>query len=361
MDFLKDAIDSNWIAPVGPHVEAFERELGVLLRLPNVVCVSSGTAAIHLGLLSLGVQKGDEVICSSLTFCASANPIVYCGATPVFVDSEEDSWNVDPHLLEEAIEDRIKKKSKRPKAIVVVHLYGMPANMNAILSIAKKYEISVLEDSAEALGSLYEGKPLGTLGDVGILSFNGNKIITTSGGGALLSPNRNILSRARFLRQEAKESVPYYQHREIGYNYRFSNVLASLGRAQIKVLTERVEKRRAIFEQYYAELTNCEAVSFQPELEGSYSNRWLTVMLFKGHEKAETIRLLLERMNIESRRVWKPMHLQPIFKECAAYLNGVSENLFNYGLCVPSGTSLTSADVSMIANIIKDQLNASSN
>lgn len=356
MCFVKDALESNWIAPVGPHVDAFEHELGNLLGLPNVVCANSGTAAIHLGLLSLNVQQGDEVICSSLTFCASANPIIYCGATPVFVDAERNSWNMDPALLEEAISDRIKKKSRKPKAIVVVHLYGMPARINEILTIARNYEIPVLEDSAEALGSSFQGKPLGTWGDVGVLSFNGNKIITASGGGAFLSSNHKLLERARFLRQEAKEPVPYYQHHEIGYNYRFSNVLAALGRAQLTVLPQRIAQRRAIFEYYYNQLNPFSEVSFQPEINPAYSNRWLTAIVFERDGKAEEIRQALDNAGIESRRIWKPMHLQPVFKAYPVYSNGVSEQLFNHGLCVPSGTSLTKEELTLIVTIIKEHL-----
>jgi dTDP-4-amino-4,6-dideoxygalactose transaminase len=355
LSYIQDALASNWIAPVGPHIAALERELAVILSARHVLMVNSGTSAIHLALLGLGVRRGDEVLCSTLTFCASANPIVYCGARPVFVDSENFSWNLDPILLEDAITDRIKKTGKTPKVILVVHLYGMPANMKEIVRISQQYEIPVVEDAAEALGSTYQGKPLGTFGVAGILSFNGNKIITTSGGGALISHDDTLIERARYLAQDAKEPLPYYQHKEIGYNYRFSNVLAALGRSQLKVLEERVSKRREIFAFYNHHLHDT-PVLFQQEGSVSLSNRWLTAIIVNNPQiSREKLRLTLEAEQIESRPVWKPMHLQPVFAECPAYTNGVSENLFNHGLCLPSGTAMTSEDLEEIVTILKQQ------
>lgn len=356
MESIRDALQSNWIAPVGPHVEAFELGLASVLKTGHVIAVNSGTSAIHLGLLALGVAAGDEVLCSSLTFCASANPVIYCGAKPVFVDSEKDTWNIDPMLLEEALNDRIKKTGKAPKAIIVVHLYGMPARMDEIMKISRKYDVPVLEDAAEALGSAFHNKPMGTIGKIGVVSFNGNKIITTSSGGALFSDDATLVDRARYFRQEAREPKPYYEHREVGYNYRFSNILAALGRSQLKALGERVKTKREIFSFYHEALRNYSGISFQSESGNSYSNRWLTSMIVdQSKTSAESIRLALERENIESRLLWKPMHLQPVFAACAAYVNGVSENLFHHGLCLPSGTNLSHDDLNRITKVIQQQ------
>jgi dTDP-4-amino-4,6-dideoxygalactose transaminase len=360
LSYIQDALASNWIAPVGPHIEAFEQEIAATLLAPDAVVVNSGTAAIHLGLLTLGVGAGDEVICPTLTFCATANPIIYCGATPVFVDSESETWNMDPQLLEEAINDRIKVRGRKPKAIIVVHLYGMPAKMNEILSLSRKFDIPVLEDAAEALGSLYYGQPVGSLGDAGILSFNGNKIITTSGGGAFISKNGTLIQRARFLRAEAKEPLPYYEHKEIGYNYRLSNISAAIGRAQLKSLANRVERRREIFDYYKTALEETDGVSFQNNPEGFYSNRWLTVIKINNKNVIDNPRRLsseLEKNNIESRLAWKPMHLQPVFTGTPAYVNGVSEDLFDHSLCLPSGTAMGEEDMQLIVKILKQQLN----
>jgi dTDP-4-amino-4,6-dideoxygalactose transaminase len=355
LSYLQDALASNWIAPVGPHITALEKELAGILSTRQVLMVNSGTSAIHLALLGLGVTPGDEVLCSTLTFCASANPIVYCGALPVFVDSENFSWNLDPVLLEEAINDRIKKTGKTPKVILVVHLYGMPANMKEITRISQQYEIPIVEDAAEALGSTYQGKALGTFGVAGILSFNGNKIITTSGGGALISHDNTFIERARYLAQDAKEPLPYYQHKEIGYNYRFSNILAALGRSQLKALNERVARRREIFEFYDHHLHDI-PVLFQQEGSESLSNRWLTAIIINNSQVTrETLRLALEAEQIESRPVWKPMHLQPVFADCPTYTNGVSENLFSHGLCLPSGTAMTAENLERIVTILKQQ------
>jgi dTDP-4-amino-4,6-dideoxygalactose transaminase len=358
MKYIEEAITSNWVAPVGPHLDAFEKELATVLRVDDTVLLNSGTSAIHLGLLSLGVKSGDEVICPTLTFCAAVNPVIYCGATPVFVDAEEETWNMDPALLEEAITSRIHKTKKKPRAIIVVHLYGMPAKMTQIMRIANQYEIPVLEDAAEALGSLYKGMPAGTIGDVGIISFNGNKIITTSGGGALLSNNKELLRRVRYLREQAKEPLPYYEHKEIGYNYRLSNVSAAIGRAQLKDLAKRVEKRREIFNWYASKLGKKSGVSFQKEPDGHYSNRWLTVLLIEDNKKVtnESIRALMENANIECRLAWKPMHLQPVFKDCIVFGGKISASIFSRGLCLPSGTLLSIEDLERIAKLLDENL-----
>ena len=353
MFYIQDAISSNWVAPVGPHVDAFEKEIAAALSVNDAVTVNSGTSAIHLALLVSGVKPGDEVICPSLTFCATANPIVYCGATPVFIDSEAETWNIDPVLTEEAIVDRMGKTGKKPAAIIVVHLYGMPANMDDILSVAKKYEIPVIEDAAEALGSSYNGKPMGTLGAAGIISFNGNKIITSSGGGALVCKNAQWNERARFLRQEAKQPLPYYEHHELGYNYRMSNISAAIGRAQLKSLLTRVKKKRSIFDYYAGALKHIE---FQAEPSGHLSNRWLTVIRFTGDQtdRKENVRVALEKKNIESRLAWKPMHLQPLFRGVPVYGGKISEQLFQEGLCLPSGSALTESELATIVGIIRN-------
>jgi dTDP-4-amino-4,6-dideoxygalactose transaminase len=353
--FLKDALESNWIAPMGPQLDAFERELGVVLNTPHLLAANSGTSAIHLALLALGVKAGDEVLCSTLTFCATINPVIYCGASPVFIDSEKQSWNIDPLLLENALKER-QATGRKVKAIIVVHLFGMPAQMEKIMELSKRYNVPVVEDSAEALGSNYQGRPLGTMGKAGVLSFNGNKIITTSGGGALFSEDAQLIARARYYASEAREPVPFYEHTAVGFNYRFSNILASLGRAQLTVLNERVKKRRETFEFYASNLNRLSSVSLQPEAPGSFSNRWLTAVLFPNEKIKEQIRLALSHEQIESRHVWKPMHLQPVFSAYPAYLNGASEDLFRRGLCLPSGTQLEINDLERIIAIIKKHL-----
>lgn len=342
--FIQEAFDTNWIAPIGPNVDNFERELADYVGIEHCAALSSGTAAIHLALIILGVQKGDEVICSTFTFSGSCNPIAYVGATPVFIDSEMDTWNMDPILLEEAIQDRVKKTGKKPKAIILVHLYGMPAKLDEIMSVARKYEIPVIEDAAEALGSTYKGKKLGTFGDMGIFSFNGNKIITTSGGGALVSANAAWIQKAKFLATQARDSAPHYQHSEIGYNYRLSNISAGIGRGQLMVLDERVQQRRANFDFYIKQLGRVPGIQFCHELDGAFSNRWLTTILIDKHVcgvDCEDIRLALEKENIETRPLWKPMHLQPVFKDAFAYERKVAQGLFDSGLCLPSGSNLT--------------------
>ena len=352
--YITEAFDLNWIAPVGPHLDKFEEKLSEISEGKYVAAVSSGTSAIHLSLILLGVKNGDEVICSSFTFSASANPIVYQGANPIFVDSELDTWNMNPEFLELAIKDRIKK-GKKPKAIILVHLYGMPAKMNEILEIANKYDIPIIEDAAEALGSTYFGKPLGCLSDFGVYSFNGNKIITTSGGGALVSGNSEMINKAKFLATQARDDAPHYEHTHIGYNYRLSNVSASIGLGQLEVLKDRVNKRRDIFNFYKTSLSTMKEISFLEEIEGCYSNRWLTTILISEDSRISNnkLRLFLESDNIESRPLWKPMHMQPIFKQYPYYGGTNSEYLFKYGLCLPSGSNLSSEDLSRIINKIK--------
>lgn len=355
--YLQSALESNWIAPIGPDVEAFEDELAARLQVENLIVTNSGTSAIHLGLLALDVKPGDEIICTTFTFCASINPIVYCGASPVFIDSEEESWNLDPVLLEQAVVDRIRKVGKKPKAIIVVHTYGMPAKMNSILEVSRRYGIPVLEDAAEALGSSYMGTSVGTLGTAGVFSFNGNKIITTSSGGALCSSESELIAKARYYAAEAKEPTPYYEHKDVGYNYRMSNVLAALGRSQLKVLSERIKRRRAIFDFYVSQLRVKSCIRFQPEPKGSVSNRWLTAIAFSGGAgQRDQIRAALANEQIESRLLWKPMHLQPVFEKFPSYNNGVSENLFEGGLCLPSGSALTEEDLHRISDTIKNAL-----
>ncbi|MGN7820727.1 DegT/DnrJ/EryC1/StrS family aminotransferase [Chitinophaga sp. 22536] len=357
LEYVKDAFQSNWIAPLGPNVDGFEEDLAKYTGSPFVAALSAGTAALHLALILLDVKQGDEVLCQSMTFSASANPIAYQGAIPVFVDSEKETWNMDPVLLEEAIKDRMAK-GKKPKAIIPVHLYGMPAKMTEILAIAAKYEIPVIEDAAEALGSLYQGKACGTLGETGILSFNGNKIITTSGGGALIGRNGDQIKKARFLATQARDNAPHYEHTHIGYNYRMSNICAGIGRGQMLVLNDRVEQRRRNFDYYVKELAGLPGITFLQEPEGSFSNRWLTTILVNkeatGGISRETIRLALEKENIESRPLWKPMHIQPVFSGAPAFVNGVSEKLFDDGLCLPSGSNLTIQQLeSIVINIKK--------
>ena len=352
--YVSEAFDLNWIAPVGPHLNNFEKELSKISDGKHVAALSSGTSAIHLALILLGVKSGDEVICSTFTFSASANPIVYQNAKPIFVDSEMDTWNMCPYSLELAIQDRIKN-GKKPKAIIVVHLYGMPSKMNEIIKISEKYNIPIIEDAAEGLGSTYFGKPLGSLSKMGIYSFNGNKIITTSGGGALISSDEKQIQKAKFLATQARDEAPHYEHSEIGFNYRLSNVSAAIGLGQLEVLNERVEKRRSIFEFYKTELSDINEISFVEEPEGFFSNRWLTTILISEDSRIskEELRLFLGNDNIESRPVWKPMHMQPIFKDYPAYGGDNSEYLFKYGLCLPSGSNLSDEDLSRIANKIK--------
>ncbi|KAB1071285.1 aminotransferase class I/II-fold pyridoxal phosphate-dependent enzyme [Tamlana haliotis] len=352
--FVNEAFETNWIAPLGPNVDGFENDIKSFLGNNREVAVlSSGTASIHLALELLDVKRGDEVLCQSFTFSASANPIIYQGASPVFIDSEKDSWNMCPELLEIAIQDRIQKY-KKPKAIIAVHLYGMPYKAKEINAIAKKYDIPVIEDSAEALGSTYYNEACGTLSDIGILSFNGNKIITTSGGGALIIKSLKLKDKAVFLSTQARDNAPHYQHSTIGFNYRMSNVLAGIGRGQMEVLEDRVQARRDNFKFYKKHLEKFESIEFQNEAEGMFSNRWITCIKTDSFSKREAIRQTLLKDDIESRPLWKPMHLQPVFKDNLHFTNGVSEDLFNKGLCLPSGSNLSPDDLARIMeNILK--------
>ena len=354
--FVQEAFATNWIAPLGPNVNGFEQDLELFLGDDvHVAALSSGTAGLHLGLVLLGVKAGDEVICQSMTFSATANPITYVGATPVFVDSETDTWNMSPQLMEEAIKDRMAK-GKKPKAIIPVHLYGMPAKMDEIMAIARRYEIPVLEDAAEALGSSIDGRRCGTFGDIGVLSFNGNKIITTSGGGALVSKSAKVAEDARFLATQARDAAPHYQHSQIGYNYRMSNLCAGVGRGQMEVLAKRVEQRRNVYAQYENYFAGKKGITLLQEPAGYFSNRWLSTILI-GHTVAgvsrEKLRLALEQENIESRPLWKPMHLQPVFEGCVFYGDGSAERLFADGLCLPSGSNLADADMARIFEAIE--------
>ena len=355
--FVKEAFETNWIAPLGPNVNGFEQDIELFLgEGSHVAALSSGTAALHLGLVLLGVKAGDEVLCQSMTFSATANPITYVGATPVFVDSEKDTWNMSPVLLEEAIKDRIAK-GKKPKAIIPVHLYGMPAKMGAIKVISAHYKIPILEDAAEALGSSIDGHKCGTFGDISVLSFNGNKIITTSGGGALVSAKESIVKDARFLATQARDEAPHYQHSQIGYNYRMSNLCAGVGRGQMEVLAKRIEKRREIFGKYFEKLNGKKGIHFVEEPYWYFSNRWLTTILIDPAEAGftrEDLRLALEKENIESRPLWKPMHLQPVFEQYPFYGDGTAENLFQNGLCLPSGSNLESEDLFRIFAVFDD-------
>ena len=366
-EFIQEAFDTNWVVPLGPNVNAFEKALRDFLiengklKVENegkqVVALSAGTAALHLGLILLGVGEGDEVICQSFTFSASANPIAYLGATPVFVDSERETWNMDPVLLEEAIKDRVEKIGRLPKAIIPVHLYGMPGKLDEILEVANRYKIPVLEDSAEALGSEYKGRKCGTFGEYAALSFNGNKMITTSGGGALVCPSEERAKRALFYATQAREQAPHYQHEKIGYNYRMSNICAGIGRGQMFVLDEHIARRRAIHDLYVKLLAGVKGVKVmcQPEGGDFNSNYWLTCITVDPEEAGftrENVRLALDEDNIESRPLWKPMHLQPVFKDAPFYGHGTSERLFEIGLCLPSGPTLTDEDIERVTKVI---------
>lgn len=404
--FVTEAFDTNWVAPLGPNVNGFESDLQRYVGVHSAGVFTSGTSSIHLALILLGVKAGDEVLCQSFTFSASANPITYQGAKPVFIDSETGTWNMDPELLERAIKERLEKStdnkekhSKLPKAIIAVHLYGMPAKMEQIRAIGEAYDIPVIEDAAEALGSHINGQMCGSFGKLNVLSFNGNKIITTSGGGALLSNDVDLIAKARFLATQARDDAPHYQHSHIGYNYRMSNIVAGIGRGQMMVLDDRVRQRRAIHDRYFEALgetwlhssvyetllsesnsaCNVElgltdaykkgrtgirnnatvspsGIYFLQEPEGYFSNRWLTNVIINPNETGgvtrENVRLALEAENIEARPLWKPMHLQPVFADCPAYVNGVSECLFEYGLCLPSGSNMSDDDQERVISVI---------
>lgn len=358
-NYVNEAFESNWVAPLGPNVNGFEKDLEKYIGQESYVgALSSGTAALHLGLILLGVKAGDEVICQSMTFSASANPIMYQGATPVFIDSEKETWNLCPIALEEAITDRIAK-GKKPKAIIAVHLYGMPYKVDEIHAIAKKYEIPVLEDSAEALGSHYKKQKCGTFGDIGVLSFNGNKIITTSGGGAIVAKSKEAKDKVVFLSTQARDNAPHYQHSEVGYNYRMSNICAGIGRGQMEVLDKHVALRREMHNFYIDYFKDKDGVTVLNEPNADYfSNHWLSAIVVNPEKTQgktrEDLRLALERENIESRPLWKPMHLQPIFERYPYYGKDIAENLFENGLCLPSGSNLTDSDRSRIVKVFDD-------
>ncbi|WP_243864405.1 DegT/DnrJ/EryC1/StrS family aminotransferase [Paenibacillus castaneae] len=361
--YIDEAFDTNWIAPLGPHIDAFEKEIAAYTNVKDAAAVSSGTAAIHLALQLLNVRNGDKVFCSSFTFVASANPICYLGAEPIFIDSEPETWNMSPRALELAIRDALKE-GWLPKAVIVVNLYGQSAKMSELMTICNQYDVPVIEDAAESLGSTYKGKQSGSFGKFGIFSFNGNKIITTSGGGMIVSDDVELLRKARFLATQARDTAPHYQHSTIGYNYRMSNLLAAVGRAQLEVLNERVEARRAVFKKYEEAFLNRSGIHFMPELEYSKSNRWLTAMTINEQETGVTIPMLLEALaeqNIEARPVWKPLHMQPIFTGARFYAhsedNAVCEQLFKTGICLPSGSSMSVVDQVRVVDCINEVLN----
>ena len=401
--YIQEAFDTNWVVPLGPNVNGFEEDLRQFVTSPcpspvvegkEVVALASGTAAVHLALIACGVGPGDEVIVQSFTFCASSHPITYLGATPVFVDSERDTWNMDPALLEEAIKDRIAKTGRKPKAIVPVYLYGMPAKIDDIMEIARRYEIPVIEDAAEGFGSRYKGQVCGTFGEYGVLSFNGNKMITTSGGGALICPDKAAKEKIMWYATQAREAYPYYQHEAIGYNYRLSNICAGIGRGQMTIVNDHIAHHRRIAQMYKEAFAEVEGITFHDEMEGMASNFWLSTILLsetlkvKGEETAyaeavkgavggaagvvhgggsvhtdcepnrnvEAMRLALDKEGIESRPLWKPMHKQPVYQNAPAYVNGVSEALFKQGLCLPSGPCVTDEDVHRIISIIKSAI-----
>lgn len=353
-DFVKQAFDENWVSPVGPNIDGFEKDICKYNNINHAAALSSGTSGIHLALILLGVQSGDEVLCSSFTFSASANPIRYQLATPIFVDSEEETWNIDPILLEKAIIDRTKNRNK-PKALILVHLYGVSAKMDEILSICEKYEIPIIEDAAEALGSLYKGKALGTFGKFGVYSFNGNKIITTSGGGMLVSNDEELIEKSKFLSTQARDKAPHYQHSHIGYNYRMSNICAGIGRGQMQVLNLRVSQKRKIRSFYEKIFDGIEGVNVLKENSNSFSNAWLSCVLIDPEKIGfgrEKLRLAFEKDNIEARPLWKPMHLQPVFENFPSYLNGVSQQLFSQGLCLPSDTNMRENEFKRVEKVI---------
>ncbi len=358
IEWVTKAFASNYIAPLGPMVDGLEEEICKFTEIQHCAALSSGTGALHLSLLLLGVRHSDEVICSSFTFAASANPIVYVGASPVFVDSEKDTWNMCPVLLEQAIQDRMAKTGSTPKAVVLVHLYGMPANLAEIMAVAKRYDIPVIEDAAEAIGSSFDGKPVGSFGRMGVFSFNGNKIITTSGGGALVSNSEDLIDRARFLATQARDPAPHYEHSVIGYNYRMSNIVAAIGRGQMEALPHFIERCREINAAYRKRLSGLPGITFLSEPDDRFrSNFWLTTLTVDpiafGSDR-ESIRIALEAENIESRPVWKPMHLQPVYRAMDAPIYGgaVCEHIFETGLCLPSGVGMTDSDIDRVCDTI---------
>lgn len=393
MDYIKEAFDTNWVVPLGPNVNGFEKDLEEFVgEGKRVVALSSGTSAVHLSLIACGVGAGDEVMVQSFTFCASSNPVKYLGATPVFVDSERDTWNMDPQLLDEAIADRVAKTGRKPKAIIVVYLYGMPAKISELLAVADKWNIPVIEDAAEGFGSSYKGQICGTFGRYGVLSFNGNKMITTSGGGALICPDDKAWNEIMFLATQARESYPYYQHEHIGYNYRLSNVCAGIGRGQMTVVSEHIAHHRHVHELYKQLFANVEGITVHDNAASDInSNFWLCTILLDEHlhvegeedvyaevvsgavggaagvthaaksahtklepnRNVEAMRIALDKANVEARPLWKPMHRQPVYSDCPCYANGVSESLFKCGLCLPSGPCVSDEDVTYIVDVIK--------
>ncbi len=366
MDFVAEAFDSNWVAPLGPNVDAFEQELAERVGIAHAAAVSSGTAAIHLALVLLGVKHGDTVFCSSLTFVASANPILYQGATPVFIDSEPDSWNMSLQALETALQDA-EALGQLPKAVIVVNLYGQSADMDPLLALCDRFAVPVIEDAAESLGADYKGKASGTLGRIGIYSFNGNKIITTSGGGMLVSDDGDLVERARFLATQARDPAPYYLHTQVGYNYRMSNVLAGIGRGQLRVLAERVEARRNIFERYVQGLADVDAIAWMPEASYGRANRWLSCCLLRTENTSLNVPKLIDMLaaeRIEARHLWRPMHRQPLFESCRYYRHGteesVSDRLFEQGLCLPSGSNMTEGQQERVIETLRSALVAAS-
>ena len=360
LELVQDAFASNWIAPLGPHVDAFEREFAVAVSVPHAAALSSGTAALHLAMQLVGVERGDEVLCSTFTFSASANAITYQGGVPVFVDSDAASWNLDPGLVAEEL-DACARRNTLPKAVVVVDLYGQSADHDPIRAACERHGVAVIEDAAEALGAAYKGQPVGRFGRLAVFSFNGNKIITTSGGGMLVSDDEGLIRRARFLATQARDPAPHYQHSAIGYNYRLSNVLAAIGRGQLKVLEERVAARRRNFSRYVELLGGLPGVAFMPEPAWARSTRWLTCITIDPAAfgaTREDVRLALEREDIEARPLWKPMHLQPVFAHCRVRGGAVSAALFERGLCLPSGSALTDAELERIAGLVRAQCRA---
>lgn len=357
--FVQDAFDSNWIAPLGPNVDAFEKEIAEYVRVKDAAATSSGTAAIHLALRLLNIKQDDIIFCSSLTFIASANPILYQGAKPVFIDSEPESWNMSPVALRKAFEDAEVNK-KMPKAVIIVNLYGQSADMDSLLAICNEYGVPVVEDAAESLGALYKGKPSGSYGTYGIFSFNGNKIITTSGGGMLVSNDKESLKTARFYATQARDPAPHYQHSQLGYNYRMSNILAGVGRGQLRVLEERVAARRAIFDRYYDAFGKIDGIKFMPEASYGKHTRWLTTLTINpektGFSRDDLLKVL-DNENIEARPVWKPLHLQPLFDGCKYFTHddaeSISDSLFNYGICLPSGSNMTIEQQERVISVIR--------
>jgi pyridoxal phosphate-dependent aminotransferase EpsN len=354
LEFVKNAFDANWIAPAGPDITAFENEMCLYTGSSHAVALSSGTAALHLALQLCGVGPGDDVICSTFTFAGSVFPVHYLGANPIFIDSEQKSWNMDPDLLERAIKESLSV-NKKPAAVIVVHLYGQSADMSNLMRICQKYNIPLIEDAAESVGSFFGDRHTGTFGRFGVFSFNGNKIITTSGGGMLIGIEKDDIDKARHLSTQAREPFPYYEHEIVGYNYRMSNILAAIGRGQLTALEERVERRRQIFEAYNQRFDDIQGISMMPVVTWGRPNYWLTciqVDTINTNVIPETLRLALESENIESRPVWKPMHLQPVFRTCRAYLNGVSDGIYSMGLCLPSGSSITESEIDNVASVI---------